>query len=70
MGFGAKLCVHPGLIVPIHQAFTPSKEQTEQARQVIKATAQSLDGAYVLNGRMMDAPGISLARRTQEKIRN
>jgi citrate lyase subunit beta/citryl-CoA lyase len=61
-GFGAKLCIHPKQVAPIHRAFQPSPEAIEWARRVLSAEAAS-PGAAKLDGRMVDRPVVLQAER-------
>lgn len=62
-GFGAKLCIHPNQVQPIHRALRPSEAELAWARRVLAADAAS-PGAARLDGRMVDAPVVRQARRT------
>jgi citrate lyase subunit beta/citryl-CoA lyase len=62
-GFGAKLCIHPRQVAPIHAALTPSAEAVDLARSVLAAEAAS-PGAAQLDGRMIDRPVVLQAERT------
>lgn len=62
MGMGGMLALHPDQVPTINQAFIPSPEDIEQARRVVEASANA-PGAFSLDGRMIDAPVISEARR-------
>jgi citrate lyase subunit beta / citryl-CoA lyase len=62
-GFGAKLCIHPGQVLPIHRALQPSEAELVWARRVLAADAAS-PGVARLDGRMVDVPVVRLARRT------
>ncbi len=62
-GFGAKLCIHPAQVAPVHAAFTPSATQQDWARRVLQAVALSQGAVCTLDGRMVDAPVITAARR-------
>ena len=62
-GFGAKLCIHPRQVAPIHAALRPSAQALEWARRVVAADAAS-PGAARLDGRMIDRPVVLQARRT------
>lgn len=62
-GFGAKLCIHPDQVLPIHRALRPSEAELLWARRVLAADAAS-PGAARLDGRMVDAPVVRQARRT------
>ena len=61
-GFGAKLCIHPRQVAPIHAAMTPPAEELAWAQRVL-ASAEGALGAVQLDGRMIDKPVIERARR-------
>jgi len=61
-GFGAKLCIHPKQVTPIHRALQPSAEALDWARRVLAADAAS-PGAARLDGRMVDRPVVLRAQR-------
>lgn len=65
-GFGAKLCIHPRQVAPIHAALAPSAEALEWARRVLAAEAAS-PGAAQLDGRMIDRPVVLQAQRTLQR---
>jgi len=62
-GFGAKLCIHPSQVEPIHVALRPSAQALDWARRVLAADAAS-PGAARLDGRMVDRPVVLQAQRT------
>jgi citrate lyase subunit beta/citryl-CoA lyase len=61
-GFGAKLCIHPKQIAPLHAALAPPADELAWAQRVLLA-ADSAHGAVQLDGRMIDKPVIERARR-------
>ncbi|RYF27933.1 MAG: CoA ester lyase [Comamonadaceae bacterium] len=63
-GFGAKLCIHPAQIAGVHAAYAPSAEQRAWAQRVLAAAQAAQGGVCVVEGRMVDAPVIALARQT------
>jgi len=63
LGFGAKLCIHPSQVEPIHAALRPSEQAVDWARRVLAADAAS-PGAARLDGRMVDRPVVLQAQRT------
>ena len=65
-GFGAKLCIHPRQVAPIHAALAPSTQALEWARRVLAAEAAS-PGAARLDGRMIDRPVVLQAERTLQR---
>ena len=68
-GFGAKLCIHPSQVAPIHAALRPSAEALDWARRVLVADAAS-PGAARLDGRMVDRPVVLQAQRTLSRARD
>jgi citrate lyase subunit beta / citryl-CoA lyase len=62
LGFGAKMCIHPKQVAPVHRALQPSAAQLDWARRVL-AAAGAAQGAVQLDGRMIDAPVVEQARR-------
>jgi citrate lyase subunit beta/citryl-CoA lyase len=65
-GFGAKLCIHPRQVAPIHAALAPSAQALDWARRVLAADAAS-PGAARLDGRMIDRPVLLQAMRTLKR---
>ncbi|KWT97292.1 Citrate lyase beta chain [Variovorax sp. WDL1] len=63
VGFGAKLCIHPNQVEPIHTALRPPAEALAWAQRVLAADAAS-PGAARLDGRMVDRPVVLQAQRT------
>ena len=61
-GFGAKLCIHPKQVAPIHAALMPRAEELDWARRVV-AAAESSQGAVQVDGRMVDKPVLQRALR-------
>ena len=62
-GFGAKLCIHPDQVAPVHAALGPSTDELAWARRVMDATRSAGGGVISLDGRMVDAPVVRLAQR-------
>jgi len=61
MGFAGMLCIHPKQIAPVQAGFSPDPEQVAWAYKVMEA-ARSGDGAFKVEGQMVDAPVIAMAR--------
>lgn len=66
MGFAGMLCIHPGQIAPVQAGFSPEPDQVEWARKVMEA-ARSGGGAFKVDGQMVDAPVIAMARSILER---
>jgi citrate lyase subunit beta/citryl-CoA lyase len=63
-GFIGKLAIHPAQVDVINQAFTPSAEEIEYARRVVRAfAAQPGAGTLSLDDRMLDIPHLKQARK-------
>lgn len=58
LGLGAKLCIHPRQIAPVHEAFAPTAAQLEWARRVLEAARASGGAAVAVDGAMVDRPVI------------
>lgn len=66
-GFGAKLCIHPRQLTPLHAAMAPHADELAWARRVLEAAAHSGAGAVQLDGRMIDRPVVERARRIVDR---
>jgi citrate lyase subunit beta/citryl-CoA lyase len=63
-GFRGMLAIHPAQVEPINAAFTPSAEEIEHARAVVRAFADNPGaGTVALDGAMLDRPHLALAQR-------
>jgi len=58
LGFGAKLCIHPKQIAPVHEAFAPTETELDWARRVLAAAEAAGGAAVALDGAMVDRPVI------------
>ena len=58
LGFGAKLCIHPKQIAPVHEAFAPTEAELDWARRVLAAADAAGGAAVALDGAMVDRPVI------------
>jgi citrate lyase subunit beta / citryl-CoA lyase len=63
-GFTAKMAIHPAQIAVINRAFTASDDELAWARKVVAFFADNPEtGTIALDGRMIDRPHLTLARR-------
>ena len=65
LGYSGKLLIHPCQIATVHRAFAPSEEEIAYARRVVQAYAASVEegqGAFVVDGKMIDGPIVARAR--------
>ena len=66
LGFSGKTLIHPDQIAVVHEVFSPTAAEVDEARRVVIAFEEALargDGAVALDGRMLDAPVVDRARR-------
>jgi citrate lyase subunit beta/citryl-CoA lyase len=72
MGFDGKQCIHPAQIAMANSIFSPSLEEVEHARRVVEACERAAAegrGAASLDGKMIDAANIRMARVTLERAK-
>jgi len=63
-GFAAKMAIHPMQIPVINQAFSLREDELAWARKVVAAFAENPgSGTIALDGKMIDKPHLTLARR-------
>ncbi len=70
MGFTGKISIHPSQIPVINEAFTPSKEELQEARELIAAFEEHRlkgSGAFAFRGQMVDMPHLTRARKILER---
>jgi citrate lyase subunit beta/citryl-CoA lyase len=56
LGFGARLCIHPRQVEPIHEVLAPTMEARTWASRVVTAMAAFEGGAVAVDGKMVDRP--------------
>jgi len=67
LGFDGKTLIHPTQIDPANAAFTPSAAEVARARRIVAAygeAAGSGKGAVRIDGRLVEALHVEMARRT------
>ncbi|MGK9230255.1 CoA ester lyase [Inquilinus limosus] len=65
-GFDGATCIHPAVVPILNEAFAPTEEELAWARRVVEADAAAQregKGAYLVDGRFVDAPIVERARR-------
>ncbi|NQD95012.1 CoA ester lyase, partial [Pseudomonas sp. CrR25] len=55
------LCIHPRQLPAIHRGFSPDDAELDWARRIL-AAAESGEGVFKVDGKMVDAPVIQRAR--------
>ena len=69
-GFTGKLAIHPDQVGPINQAFTPSEAEVNHAAAIVAAfEAEPNAGVLAVEGKMVDRPHLTQARRVLERSR-
>ena len=66
LGFDGKGAINPRQLAPIHQAFSPTEAEIEQAREIVAAAAEAEAqglGAVTVRGKMVDRPVLERAQR-------
>ena len=61
-GFDGATCVHPTVVPLLNEGFSASAEELDWARRVLDL-ADTHQGAFAIDGQMIDAPVIARARR-------
>jgi citrate lyase beta subunit len=65
MGFDGKQCIHPSQLAMVNAVFTPSAEEAAAAQRIVEAyetAAAEQRGAIGVDGRMIDAANVRIAR--------
>jgi citrate lyase beta subunit len=66
MGFAGKQIIHPKQVEVVQNAFTPLDEDIQHAllvKQAFEENQRAGVGAFVLDGKMIDAPTVKIAER-------
>ncbi|MBS74670.1 CoA ester lyase [Variovorax sp.] len=66
MGFLGKTCIHPSQVAIANDVFRPTDAEIAHARKVLQAAREadaSGAGAYVVDGKMVDAPFVARAEQ-------
>ncbi len=66
LGFDCKAAIHPAQIAPMHGVFRPDQREVDWARGVCSAAAGG-QGAFLYEGRMVDAPLLRRAERILQR---
>ncbi|WP_425757162.1 aldolase/citrate lyase family protein [Ihubacter sp. rT4E-8] len=65
LGFTGKSCIHPSQIPMVHDIYTPSQKELEDARKVLHAMREAEAagiGVVAVDGKMVDEPVVSKAK--------
>jgi citrate lyase subunit beta/citryl-CoA lyase len=69
LGFDGKWCIHPSQILVVNEAFSPTEKEVEWAQKVVAAYEEANaagSGSVSVDGQMVDAASIRMARNTLE----
>ena len=72
IGFDGKWCIHPGQIEAVNELFSPTEEEVEWAKKVVGAYEEAEaagSGSINMDGKMVDAASIRMARNTLDLVR-
>ena len=72
MGFDGKWCIHPGQIGAVNELFSPTEDEVEWAKKVVEAYEEAGAagaGSISMDGKMVDAASIRMARNTLDLVR-
>jgi citrate lyase subunit beta/citryl-CoA lyase len=67
LGYDGKWCIHPDQVPIANEVFTPDEAELTWARQILDANAAAQRegrGSFALNGQMVDAATLRMARAT------
>lgn len=56
LGMGAKLCIHPAQVGPVHETFEPTTDERNWAQRVLDAMQEGAGAAAQVDGKMVDRP--------------
>jgi citrate lyase subunit beta/citryl-CoA lyase len=71
LGFDGKWCIHPAQIGIVNEVFSPTDREVEWAKKVVAAYQEASaegSGSVSVEGQMIDAASIKLARNTLGKV--
>jgi citrate lyase subunit beta/citryl-CoA lyase len=71
LGFDGKWCIHPAQVPIVNEVFSPTEGEVTWARRVVEAYERAIaagSGAISVDGRMVDAASIKMARNTLDLV--
>jgi citrate lyase subunit beta/citryl-CoA lyase len=72
LGYDGKMCIHPGQVPVVNDAFTPPPDRVDWARKVLDAAREAEAegvGVFRVDDEMIDAPLVARAERVRERAR-
>jgi citrate lyase subunit beta/citryl-CoA lyase len=73
LAFDGKWCIHPAQIEIVNEVFSPTEKEVEWAKKVVDAYDEANaagSGSVSVDGQMVDAASIKMARNTLGKVPN
>src|SRR5918998_273811 len=70
LGFDGKWCIHPAQVEVVNEVFSPTPREVEWAKKVVEAyeaASAAGTGANSVDGQMVDAASIKMARNTLDQ---
>ena len=71
LGFDGKWCIHPAQIELVNEVFSPTEKEVDWAKKIVAAYEEANakgSGSVSVDGQMVDAASIKLARNTLGKV--
>ncbi len=71
LGFDGKWCIHPAQLETVNEVFSPTEGEIDWARKVVAAYEEASlagRGAISVEGQMLDAASIRMARNTLDQV--
>lgn len=69
LGFRGAAVVHPAQAKVANEVFSPSEAEIEEAKKIVAAAEATTAGAYLVDGKMIDAPIVDRARAVLTRVR-
>lgn len=69
LGYSGKIAIHPDQVNIINKAFTPTKDELEQANRIITSVCKKDQVISKLNGQMLGPPFLKKAQEIVKKYR-
>jgi citrate lyase subunit beta/citryl-CoA lyase len=72
LGFDGKAVIHPDQLEVVNRLFAPSREEVAEAERILaayEAAEEAGKGVLALDGRMVDAAHVGVARQTLARAR-
>ncbi len=68
LGFGGAAVIHPAQVAICNDVFTPTDAEIVRARRILEAARNATAGAFLLDGKLVDAPHIAQAEQLLRRI--